>query len=110
MSRAERLRRRVSRYPRDGGRRFPPDLKAELTLFARAEAEAGISAAQIARSLGVSGPTVRRWLVSSPPGTLLAVGSVEMPTRSFRVTLPGGVVVEGLDLAGVAELSRALTS
>ncbi len=110
MSSAEVLRRRVVWYPRAGGRRFPPELKAELAAFARSEAAAGVRVAEIARSLGVSAPSVRRWLDSAPTGTLVAVGTVELASRPLRVTLPGGVIVEGLDVAGVAELSRALTS
>ncbi len=111
MSPAERLRRRVSSYPREGGRRFPRELKAELASFAQTESAAGASVAQIARSLGVSAPSVRRWLDSAPgAATLVAVGSVEVPARTLRVTLPGGLVVEGLDVAGVAALSRELTS
>jgi len=100
----------VSALPAHKGRRIPADLKEDLALYARSASAEGTGAGEIARRLGVSAPTVRRLLRSAPRGALLAVGTVELASPPLRVMVPGGLVVEGLDVDGVAALSRALTS
>jgi transposase-like protein len=63
---AEDLRielRRVARK-RKRGARYPLALQREVAAFAQAGAGRGESQSEMARRLGISQPTLRRWMVS----------------------------------------------
>lgn len=112
------------------GRRFPAELRAQLVWTAQRLWSAGQTVADIADALGVHPRTVARYLhepvvesaVEEDPVDGVVVGGDEpalvpvvFPTTpmssfgaSLRVTTPEGFVVDGLDVAGVVALLRAL--
>jgi len=94
------------------GRKFPKSLIAAGGQFARARRDEGASWSSIAAELEVGVLTARRWAgreVTSAPA-FHRVTVVEKPARgSIAAVLPGGIRLEGLDLASIIELARALS-
>lgn len=94
-------------------RRFPPALRASLRAYVKREVAGGASRSRVAASLGVSQPTVSRLLAEGALATLLPIVVVEeQPApapKSIVVRGPHGLLIENLDLDGVAELIRALS-
>ena len=103
---------------RTGGRRrgksYPAALREEAVSYLRGRLEQGGSVYAVAREIGMSQTSLARWLRSEPrrspaafrPVTLVADGQPALGT--IVVHGPAGIRVEGLDLAGVAELLRRL--
>lgn len=94
------------------GRKFGKEAIARGGAFARARREQGAAWGVIAGELGVGVPTVVRWAGSEAATTtgFHRVTVVDGATRgSLAAVLPGGVRIEGLDLASVIELARALS-
>lgn len=115
--------------PKAPGRRFPAELRARLVGTAQRLWSAGQTVADIADALGVHPRTVARYLHESVADGIAESGPVDdgvvddepslvpvvfpaTPMSSFggslRVTTPEGFVVDGLDVAGVVALLRAL--
>lgn len=102
-----RIRRHLAELPNGRGRRFSHELRDELGRYARARRAAGATNAAIAVELGVSAPSVARALARR---TVVPVRVVEDPrVQQLMVRGPHGVLVEGLDIEGVALLLRALS-
>lgn len=113
-SRGAAIRRSVSALVSGPQRRYPPALLGRIEAYARARRAQGASNAQICREVGISAPTLVR-LLTAEAGTLRRVrvagdtAAEGMPASvSLTVRGPGGIVVEGLDVAGVAALVREL--
>lgn len=89
-------------------RRYPPELRGELAAVVRAHPELSLSS--LARRLDMAQQTLSR-MVTSASVAFVPVRVVGEPAGStaLRVHGPRGLVVEGLDVAGVAELLRALS-
>lgn len=89
-------------------RRYPPELQTRLAAVVRAHSELSLSS--LARRLDMAQQTLSR-LATSAPAAFVPVRVVGEPAGStaVRVYGPRGLVVEGLDVAGVAELLRALS-
>jgi len=89
-------------------RRYPPALRGQLAAVARAHPELSLSS--LARRLDMAQQTLTR-MVASAPAAFVPVRVVGERTcgAPLRVHGPRGLVVEGLDVAGVAELVRALS-
>jgi transposase-like protein len=109
----KRIRAVQREHPR-GQTRYPPDLRAEIMTVVRAGRAAGRSIRRLARILGVSAPTLTTWLRAPSQGALRQVTvapetipALAPPGRTVLVT-PHGVRVEGLDVAGVITVLRAL--
>lgn len=100
--------------PRGAGRRYPPALRRVAVEYFRRRRAAGTTLAAISRELGVKRHTLVGWTV--PPEvaptvpSFVPVSIVGDATAAPRIVVhgPGGVRVEGLDLAAVAELLRRL--
>jgi hypothetical protein len=90
-------------------RRYPPELRAALTRLVRSHPEQ--SMAELAERLDMPPQTLARFVAAAAPVDLVPVRVVadERPTPPFVVRGPGGLVVEGLDIRGVAALFRALS-
>ena len=89
-------------------RRYPAALRARLTSFVRSHPERSIRS--IARALDVAPQTLARIAAAAAP-VLVPVRIVDdAPAAGVRVHVrgPRGIVIEGLDLAGVAALIREL--
>lgn len=100
--------------PRGAGRRYPPAARRLAVEYFRRQRAAGTSVEAISRGLGVKRHTLVGWTVAPEPSaggpTFVPVSVVADAATSSRIVVhgPGGVRIEGLDLAGVAELLRRL--
>ena len=121
MRSREELRTALARADRSGtGRPYPETLRREAVAYVEARCREGASRDTAARELGVSTVSVARWsmsLASSEEGsfrqvvvmspcTVMAQGPGE--PGQLVVFGPHGMRIEGLDMAGVAELWRRL--
>lgn len=100
--------------PRGAGRRYPPSARQMATEYFRRRRAAGVAISEISRELGVKRHTLVGWtLASEVPAKVSRFLPVNVVADAHAVSTivvlgPGGVRVEGLDLAGVAELLRRL--
>lgn len=126
----EKLRTEVKRWERrNPGSRIRRELKGRLIEVAQQAAEQGISGKITATRLGLEPSTLYRWLrvhstVDKVEGMLreMKVIGPDAPTptpmsqaqtealdkRWPKLTLPGGIVVEGLETEQVITIVRAL--
>lgn len=112
---AENLRRRVIALGRrTRGARIPDELRAEVIRYAMGRRQCGDGVRKIARALGVSPESIRRWTQPDAVGRARALVPVvvrdewQAAPEAVAVTAPGGYRVEGLTLASAAALLRAL--
>jgi transposase-like protein len=89
-------------------RRYSPALRARLVALVRAHPDRGITS--LARALGMAPQTLDR-ITSGARAPLVPVKLIENKTSrsALLVRGPRGIVVEGLDVNGVADLIRALS-
>jgi DNA-binding transcriptional ArsR family regulator len=88
-------------------RRYPIELRARLAAVVRAHPE--LSVCSLARRIDMAQQTLER-IVTTAPTAFVPVRVVgDQERASLRVHGPRGIVVEGLDIAGVADLVRALS-
>jgi transposase-like protein len=117
LTREERFRRSVERSL--GGRpgrgvRYPEDLRREAIGLARTGMLAGKSLGSVAEELGLGPATLTRWLGRGGTGEPLRPVEVQRDEEepgqasSLVVVTPSGWRIEGLRLADLAELLRAL--
>ncbi len=99
--------------PRGAGRRYPSALRRADTEYFRRRRAAGASVAAVARDLGVRWQTLLAWAAEPEAETRAAFVPVTVvpdgaaPSR-IVVYGPGSLRVEGLDVAGVIAVLRAL--
>lgn len=117
LTREERFRSAVERSL--GGRpgrgvRYPEDLRREAIGLARTGMLAGKSLGSVAQELGLGPATLTRWLGRGGAGEPLRPVEVQREEEepgqspSLVVVMPSGWRIEGLRLADLAELLRAL--
>jgi len=89
-------------------RRYPPELQRRIVSVVRQHPQAEVPV--LARRLGMAAQTLTRMLSSAAPVLVPVRVTADNAPRGSAVVVrgPGGVVVEGLDVHGVAELFRAL--
>ena len=110
--RAERLREEITRSERRPRQKFEPDLKRRLVEYAQERNDESGSYVAIGRELGIP-RTIADWLGRAAK-KVKREGfrriEVREPARtvSLVVVHSSGVRIEGLDLAGVADLLRRL--
>jgi len=106
------LRRVVDRGPA-GRRGFPEGIRRRAAEWARAQRAAGEPLLALARRLGVSHETLRRWLrkgeVGFRPVSMSEAAARAPASRGAVIRLAGGVVVEGLSVEEVVVVLRALS-
>jgi hypothetical protein len=91
--------------------RYTPALRAQAVAYAMERKGTGAGHALIAEELAVARPTLSAWLVAAkrlPAFRTVEVADLPRDARSLVVHSPGGLRIEGLDLAGLAELIRRL--
>jgi hypothetical protein len=88
-------------------RRYPPELRARLASVVRAHPE--LSVGSLARRMDMAQATLERIVQTTSAFVPVRIVDEPSPPASLRVHGPRGIVVEGLDVAGVAELVRALS-
>ncbi len=107
---AAAFRESVRRAGRRGpGRRYPAEVRKLGAEYLRGRLAAGGSTSAAVRELGVRRHTLARWAVTAAPEPrprFVPVSVVEAAGGRIVVHGPGGIRVEGLDVAGVAELLR----
>ncbi len=89
-------------------RRYPAELRAQLARLVRAHPERSVGS--LATAIGMAPKTLESFLGSTAASVIVPV-RVVAPARAcnaLRVHGPRGIVVEGLNVDGVAELIRAL--
>lgn len=113
--RAERLREEIARSGRKPRQPFGAALKRKLVEYAQQRKREGASYVAIGAELGVVWPTIAEWIGRGPKKLLRAgfqrveVREVTPPSSpSLVVVHSSGTRVEGLDIAGVADLLRRL--
>ena len=111
------LRRSLIAHGRGQGRRLPPRLRAAAAGWARRQLASGATVAAVARALQVAPATVSRWQSMPSASVATALVPVEivadepatsMASRTLTLVGPGGYRVEGLTIAEVGTLLRAL--
>jgi len=108
------LRRRVRALGRrTRGARIPDELRAEVIRYAMERRRCGDGVREIARALGVSPESIRRWTASTVAKQTRALVPIvvhddDATTGPLTVTSPHGYRVAGLTVASAAALLRAL--
>lgn len=106
------LRRELQAQDRGRGKRYPVELKARATAYAKRRHDAGASYAVIAGELGLGFETVRRWCSAAEPtplqSALVPVEVVAESRESIAIVSPSGFRLEGLDVAEAVAALRAL--
>jgi transposase len=109
---AAAFREAVRRAGRRGpGRRYPPELRRRGAAYLRARQAAGAPLSVVLRELGMRRETLAGWASPAEPearARFVPVTVVEAPAGRIVVHGPGGLRIEGLDVAGVADLFRRL--
>ena len=109
---AAAFREAVKRAGRRGaGRRYPAEIRRQGAAYLSARRAAGGNVSAVVRELGVRRDTLAGW--ATPAGEagrprFVPVALVGEAAERIVVHGPHGVRVEGLDVAGVAELLRRL--
>jgi len=111
---AERLRGSIVRLGAAHGRRYPAGMKELLLAFVDRAREAGMSAGEVSRRLGVSQRQLSNWRAAvraERPRAMVPVRVVDEPAASSTITLvsPNGFRIEGITIAQAIELLRALS-
>ncbi len=104
----EAVRRAGKRGP---GKRYPAELQRRGAEYLRVRRAAGAPLSAVLRELGMRRETLAGWVAPPAPKEtprFVPVTVVETPAGRLVVHGPGGVRVEGLDVAGVAELLQRL--
>jgi len=94
------------------GRPYPEAARAAALAWAERRQREGLGWVPIASELGVSPTTLRKWRAQrvAPSSSFCPVEFVQPPSslRGLVVHAPGGLRIEGLGVAEVAELVRRL--
>lgn len=98
----------ASLAPTKNRRRYSPSLRARIVAVVRAHPERGILS--LAAALDMAPQTLER-IVDSARSPILPVAVIDdrSTNASTLIRGPRGIVVEGLDVNGVAALIRALS-
>lgn len=96
---------------RGPGKRYPAELKQRGVEYLRARQAAGTPLSAVLRELGLRRETLAGWSAPEETGErprFVPVTVEEAAAGRVVVHGPGGLRIEGLDVAGVAELLRRL--
>jgi transposase-like protein len=118
MSQAERLRRQGRSFENRKAltaTRYPESFREQAVAVAHERRSAGVPVARVARELGLRARTLSRWLRRAPKRRVRRVTLARQTTSVAPSSPPlavraGALVIEGLDLAGVVALLRALAA
>ena len=95
--------------PRGQGTRYPEPLRAKAVKYLQLRQGGGVSVNVIAGELGVGSGTLLRWAAKTAgKGPAFLPVTVTAPSADNRIVVysPNGLRIEGLDVAGLADLLR----
>ena len=105
------LQRAIAAWRRRGGRRYPAALRTRVAAWVARRRGEGAWWCDVARPLGIPAATLARWAEPTADGPL-ALRPVDVidapPDGAVTVVLPGGVRLEGVAVADVIAILRAL--
>jgi len=109
----DELKRTLSELgPRGAGKRYPKGLLEKLLSYTVARRRQGATLVTIGEEVGMSWKTLARWMGGRKSRARFerveVIEPVAVVARPLIVHGPRGLRVEGLDVAGVAELLRKL--
>ena len=110
-----RIRSCLSALPSGKRRRLTLELRDQIGQYGHFRIAEGASRNAVAKELGLGYQTLTRVLKETPEDTAtwlpvrVKPESSSSDTSSIRVHGPEGLVIEGLDIADVAELLRGLS-
>lgn len=100
---------------RGQGRRYPEALKREVVAYLTARRKAGRGLKTASVELGIPERSIKLWSSTPRPSgkpafvpMVVTAPAAERTTPEIVVHGPGGIRIEGLDLAALAELVRRL--
>jgi hypothetical protein len=106
------LQRAIAAVQRRRRRRYPAKLRARISAWVATRRAKGAWWCDVARPLGVSAPTLKRWAEAAPttPIALRPVDVIDLPPAG-TVTLvsPTGLRIEGVAVADAIAILRGLT-
>jgi transposase-like protein len=109
------IRSAVARLRAGPQRRYPARLRRRIVVYAEQRLSQGATRSKVGAELGVSDPTLSRLLRDGVQQTTLRQVRVVDDSQTAPgatevvVTAPGGIVIAGLDVAGIAALVKALS-
>src|SRR5262252_2473451 len=107
------LRQALSLHQPARGKRYPDELRGRVVGYALSRREEGASWVTIATELGLMFETVRRWSIDpnkrSASRSMKPVEIVPDDREGLAIVTPSGVRAEGLTLAHVIAVLRALS-
>lgn len=115
IARRDRIRSALAELAGGAQRRYPTELRATIADYCRDRVQGGVPLTRVCSELGVGHPTMVRMLeeTKGPRLRRVRVAATKSAGPDFAAALvvrgPAGIVIEGLDLQGVAALVRALS-
>ncbi len=108
------IQQAVSTLRTGAQRRYPPELRSEIADYSRERVECGVALSRVGSEIGVSHPTLLRIVDEMPPRMrrvrVARPRATQLEPRvSIVVRGPAGLVIEGLEIEGVAALFQALS-
>lgn len=101
--------------PRGQGRRYPEALKREVLAYLAARREEGRGLKTTSVELGIPERSIKLWSNAPRPSgrpafvpMVVTTPEAECTAPQIVVHAPGGIRIEGLDVAALAELVRRL--
>ena len=113
-ARRKQIQEAVSALGAGAQRRYPAQLRSRIADYGRARIEGGAALTRVSVEIGVSHPTLVR-ILDEKPARMRRVrvarpkATKAEPSAAVVVKGPGGLVIEGLDVGGLAALVRALS-
>jgi hypothetical protein len=115
IARRKRIRRSIAKLAGGGQRRYPQRLRGMIADYCRTRVDGGVPLTRVCSELGVGHPTLVRMLEEAKAPRLrrvrIAAPKPNEPEAGLAPVVrgPAGIVIEGLDVEGVAALVRALS-
>jgi len=109
-----RLQRALAAHRRDGGLRYPPALRAQISAWVAAQRAGGAWWCDVARLIGIPESTLVRWStvsgVGAAPIALRPVVVVDAPALgTVTLVAPSGLRIEGVSVDAAIAILRGLT-
>jgi hypothetical protein len=107
----EDIRTALVRSNEGAGRPYPPHVREAVLAFAEQRKQAGVGLDSVAKEVGMSAGTLRKWKRDAGASTFYEVQVVASgpPSSTLVVHGPSGLRIEGATVADIAELVRRLS-